>query len=79
MAAITSTKTPRRCQWTVVFEVSDNWIADQFDLTQECVDKMIQDRLQYAFESEVTARILRKPTNSGMERARKRYDRTVSA
>lgn len=78
MPALKITKTPQRCQWTVVFEVSDNWIADQFDLTQECVDKMIQDRLPYARPDEVTARITRTPDAFDFEVAIKRHDKAVS-
>ena len=69
---------PHKCQWTVTFSVSDNWIADQFDLTQECVDAMIQNRLPYARPDEVTAEIRRAPDAIDIRDAIARHDASCS-
>jgi hypothetical protein len=69
---------PHKCQWTVTFSVSDNWIADQFALTQECVDEMIQRRLPYAFPNEVTAEIKRAPDSIDIAEAIARYEKSLA-
>jgi len=64
-------------RWTVEFTVSDNWIADGFDLTQECVDRMIQSRLPYAVDGEVTAAIRHAPDRLDFDAAIRRYEEAV--
>jgi len=64
---------PHKCRWTVQFSVSDNWIADGFELTQEDVERMIQERIPYAYPHEVTAEIRRAPDAIDLAEAEARY------
>lgn len=44
-------------KWTVEFEVSENWVADGFDLTDERALAMLQNDLGYAYNHELKARV----------------------
>jgi hypothetical protein len=65
-------------KWIVEFEVSNNWVADQFDLVDEQVQEMLAARLPYAFECEIKARVIKRPSKLAMDRACARHDKQVA-
>lgn len=74
-AEATATPAQPRCKWVVAFEVSDNWVYDQFTLSQDDVDTMIQNRLPYAYSSELTATIVQEPTEADITAAMARHEK----
>ena len=57
---------PKFFKWVVEFEVSDNWVADGFEMTDEVAQEMLQSRLGYAYETELRAKVIRKPVASAI-------------
>lgn len=45
-------------KWIVEFRVSENWVADGFDLTEEVAKAMIEECLPYAYAAETSAKII---------------------
>lgn len=62
-------KQPKMYKWTVEFQVSENWIADQFNLTQERAQEMIEGLLPYANDGEVVAIVKKSPSVASMQKA----------
>ena len=62
-------------KFTVEFEVSPVWIADGFDMTDERAQMMLESALPYAnSETELRARVVKKPSKAAIERALKSLD-----
>lgn len=59
------TKTPKqhnkKLKWTVEFEVSPNWVADGFDLTDDRAQEMLAHDLSYAYGHELGAKVIKSP------------------
>lgn len=60
---------PKWFRWTVEFQVTENWVADGFDLTDERAFGMLANDLQYAYGHELKARVVRKPSKAAIEKA----------
>jgi hypothetical protein len=52
--------------WTVEFEVSENWVADGFDMTDERAFDMLQNDLTYAYPHELKARVVKRPNENAI-------------
>ena len=53
---------PRFFKWVVEFEVSENWVADGFEMTDEIALDMLSSKLGYAIEgSELRAKVISSP------------------
>jgi hypothetical protein len=53
---------PKKLKWTVVFEVSEEWVADGFILTSERALEMLANDLGYAdMSTELRARVIEAP------------------
>ena len=59
----------KQFKWTVEFSVSETWVADGFDLTQERALDMLENDLTYAYGHELGARILKKPNIKAIRKA----------
>ena len=56
--------------WTVEFQVSENWVADGFDLTDERALKMLANDLGWAdMETELKARVVDRPSEAEIRKA----------
>lgn len=51
----------RTFKWVLEIEVSEDWVADGFDITEENVQNIADGINPYAVEGEYTARILKAP------------------
>ena len=51
----------RTFKWTLEIEVSEYWVADGFDITEENVQDIADALLPYAIEGEYRVRILQAP------------------
>lgn len=60
---------PKVFKWTVEFTVSENWVADGFELTEGRAQSMIMNVLRDAYEREVSARIVRAPHPAEIRKA----------
>lgn len=49
-------------KWVVEFEVSENWVEDGFELTDERAMEMLRDDLQYAMQHELGAKVIKAPS-----------------
>lgn len=55
----------KRMSWVVRFEVSENWVADGFELTDERALDMLAHDLGYAIPgTELQAKVLRSPSQN---------------
>lgn len=52
----------KKFTWTVEFTVDETWVEDGFDLTDERAHLMIQNDLTYAYPSEISAKVIKKPS-----------------
>lgn len=52
----------KKLKWTVEFEVSENWVADGFEFSDELALEMLSDVLGYAYERELGARVVKAPS-----------------
>jgi hypothetical protein len=50
--------------WTVQFSVSENWVADGFEMTDELALDMLAHRLGFAYESELGAKVIKSPAQT---------------
>jgi hypothetical protein len=57
-----------RFKWTVEFEVSDNWVADGFDLTDDRALAMLMSDLGWATPDELGARVIKRPRDEDIAR-----------
>lgn len=53
---------PKTFKWTVEFEVSENWVADGFTLTDERALAMLANDLSYAYGHELGAKVIKHPS-----------------
>jgi hypothetical protein len=60
------TMTPKFYKWTVEFEVSADWVADGFNLTDERARQMIAGDLEWAREDELKAKVIKAPKASAI-------------
>jgi hypothetical protein len=51
----------KKFRWVVEFEVSENWVADGFELTKDRAKAMIENDLAFAHSAETKAKILKAP------------------
>jgi len=51
-------------KWTIEFEVDESWIADGFNLTDEAALNMIELLLPNAYDDEIAAKVIQKPTDA---------------
>lgn len=64
-------------KWTVEFEVSSTWVEDGFNLTNERALNMLACSLPFAYNTEIKAKVLTKPTDSAI--AKEQGYRSVAA
>jgi len=55
-------------EWTVKIRVSDNWVADGFDLTEERLKEMVENSLPFAYPHETEVAIVDEPDQSRIRR-----------
>jgi len=55
-------------KWVVEFEVSETWVEDGFDMTDERAHMMIQKDLAYAYPSETSAKVIKAPKRADILR-----------
>jgi hypothetical protein len=48
-------------KWVVEFEVTENWIADGFNITDQKVTGMIEQALPFASGAEFSAKVIKAP------------------
>lgn len=49
-------------KWTVEFQVSENWVADGFNLTDDRALNMLSSELGWAYEGiELKAKVVKRP------------------
>lgn len=59
---------PKSFKWTVEFEVSANWVADGFNLTDDRALSMLAHDLRYAnIGFELGAKVVKKPLRRTIE------------
>jgi hypothetical protein len=49
-------------KWVVEFEVTENWVEDGFNLTEDRANDMIANALPYAYGSEYKATVIKSPS-----------------
>lgn len=59
----------RRFKWVVEFEVDEVWVADGFEITNDVAAEMIEKRLGYANDSEISARVIAAPDATAIREA----------
>ena len=48
-------------KWVVEFEVTENWVADSFEITDRKAIGMMEDALPFASGAEFKARVIKAP------------------
>jgi hypothetical protein len=62
--------TPKMFKWTVEFSISENWVADGFDLTDERALSMLSRDLGFAYEgTEIQAKVVKAPSQAKILKA----------
>jgi hypothetical protein len=51
-------------KWVVEIEVSDTWVEDGFDLTDERMHRIVAEHLSYAYGSEIRCKVLERPDDA---------------
>lgn len=64
-----SARIPKRFKWVVEIWVDRLWVADGFDLTPECADDMLAGYLEYAYGSEIRAKVISSPDKNLIRKA----------
>lgn len=59
----------KRFKWVVEFEVSETWVSDGFTGTQEDFQEMLENRLDYAYFTELKAKVIKKPTDKSLAKS----------
>jgi len=59
----------KKYKFVVEFCVSKNWIADGFNLTNEQAEDMLRNALSYAYEHEISAKVIKRPPLKEMANA----------
>ena len=57
-------------KWTVELEVSENWVEDGFNLTDESAKEMLASFLPYAYGYELNAVVIKAPSEKSIKKAR---------
>ena len=55
-------------KWTVEFEISETWVADGFEMTDDIAHEMLSDRLGYAYDAELRATVVKAPSKAAIRR-----------
>lgn len=55
--------------WTVKFTVSENWVEDGFNLTDETAREMLANYLPYAYGFELDATVIKAPNQEQIQKA----------
>ena len=58
----------KKLKWVVEFSVDPSWVADGFELTDECAVNMLQGTLSWAYEHELGARVIKSPSQKEIKR-----------
>ena len=53
-------------KWIVEFEVSDTWVSDGFDLTDDKAKELLRLWLQYAYDNEIKAKVINAPSKQAI-------------
>jgi hypothetical protein len=48
-------------KWTIEFEVTESWVEDGFEITEERALDMLANALPYAYGSELKAKVVKAP------------------
>jgi hypothetical protein len=48
-------------KWVVEFEVTQNWVEDGFNITEDRANDMLANALPYAYGSEYKVKIIKSP------------------
>ena len=54
-------KVMKTFKWTVEFEVTENWVEDGFNITDDRAKDMIANALPYAYGFEYKATVIKSP------------------
>ncbi len=60
---------PKTFKWTVEFEIAHCLVEDGFEMTDAVAQGMIEKRLDYAYEGELKARVVKAPTKKSIAKA----------
>jgi hypothetical protein len=60
---------PKTFKWTVEFEIAHCLVEDGFEMTDAVAQGMIEERLSYAYEGELKARVVNAPTKKSIAKA----------
>ncbi len=66
---MSNTTKEKTFKWVVEFTVTESWVADGFDLTDERAMDMLQGDLQYAYSHELAAKVLKAPLRTKILKA----------
>ncbi len=58
----------KRFKWVVEFEVTENWVADGFEIDQRRAFNMIESVLPHATGLEIKATVKKSPTESAIKK-----------
>lgn len=56
-------------KWTVVFSVDESWVADGFDLDDARAKNMLSSDLDYAYDWEIDAKVIKAPSIARIKKA----------
>ncbi len=56
-------------KWKLEIEVSESWVADGFELTQQRAKDIIESAIPYSSSEETTVKILKAPTQDSIRKA----------
>ena len=57
-----------KIKWVVEIGVDKCWVEDGFEMTKERMERMLQHELQFAYGSEVSAKVLSGPDKRVIKR-----------
>ena len=55
-------------KWTVEFSVSENWVEDGFNITDETAKEMLANYLSYAYGYELDAKVKKAPNQEQIQK-----------
>ena len=59
----------KKFKWVVEFEVDESWVADGYDPDDEQMKEMLAQRLSGAYNHEIDAKIIKRPTDKSIVKA----------
>lgn len=65
----TGTRPAKVFKWTVEISISEIWVADGFDLTEERLRDMVASHLGYACHNEIAVRVVKAPEPAAIAKA----------